>query len=275
MDLNNKTVIVTGSGSGIGRAIAIEFAKVNCNVVCVARRMDAINETVEMIKSNGGSAIAVKADITNEGDLDNVVNITLKEYKQIDILINNAGSFNTIGAIWEVESKSWWQDVTINLLGTMLTTKTVLKEMMKKDSGIIINMNGGGALGPLPGGSGYGVSKAAVLRLTDTLAGELKTINSNIITFAIGPGLVRTEMTELQANTPMGQKWLAGTGECFETGDYLREPYEVGQKMIELSQIASTDLSGRIFDVDTNVEEILNNLKEIKEKDKYTMRFNV
>lgn len=271
MDIKNKTAIVTGSGSGIGRALAIEFAKQQANVVCTARREDKINETVQIIRQAGGNAVAVKADVTVAEDVQKVVSAALETYGQIDVLFNNAGSFNALGAIWEVDPAEWWHDVTVNMLGPMLFMHAVLPHMMKRDTGIIINMNGGGATVPLNGGSGYGSSKAGLLRMTDTLAVELEKTGSSVLVFAMGPGFVKTEMTMLQIENPMGVKWIPSSKEAMDAG--LTSPPEAcAEATMQLIQIACPELSGRIFGVGTDFEDVKRRAKEIKEKDLFVMR---
>jgi NAD(P)-dependent dehydrogenase (short-subunit alcohol dehydrogenase family) len=272
MELKNRTAIVTGSGTGIGRAIAVEFAKNNARVVCCARRIEKIQETVDIIKKQGGSALAVKTDVTNPSEVKNLVSETIKRFGGIDVLFNNAGSFRTIGGLWEVDPEQWWEDVKVNLRGVMLCSHTVLPYMMKKDSGIIINMNGGGATTYLTGGSAYASSKAAVMRLTENLAKELEHEKSNVLVFGMGPGLVRTEMTELQAKTEQGQKWIPSTLESFKKGK-TRNPEDCAKTTVELIRNACPELNGRNFSTGQNFSDIMKRLPEIKKNDLYVMRF--
>jgi len=272
MEIEGKTAIITGAGTGIGRATAIEFAKNGAYVVCCGRRMEKLQETVSIIKATGGRAIAVRTDITKLEDVKNLVSEALKTSGSIDILFNNAGSFQAIGGLWEVAPEMWWHDVEVNLKGLMLCCWTVLPHMMKKNSGIIINMNGGGATYPLPGGSAYGCSKAAVMRLTETLAKELEKVGSNVIVFGIGPGLVKTEMTEFQVISEQGRKWIPSTQECFEKGK-VNPPELCAKTAIELIKIASPELNGRNFGAGQDIQEIQKQLSKIKEEDLYVMRF--
>ncbi|MCM8761737.1 MAG: SDR family oxidoreductase [Candidatus Omnitrophica bacterium] len=272
MDINGKVAIITGSGTGIGRAIAIEFAKNGASVVCCGRRLEKIQETVSIIKNLGGIAIAVKTDITKLEEVKNLGSETLKTFGSIDILFNNAGSFQTIGGLWEIEPEKWWKDVEVNLKGLMLCCWAVLPHMMKKNSGIIINMNGGGATFPLPGGSAYGCSKAAVMRLTETLAKELEMVGSGVIVFGIGPGLVRTEMTEFQVISEQGRKWIPSTKECFEKGK-VNPPELCAKTAIELIKISCPEINGRNFGAGENIQELKRNLLKIKEDDLLVMRF--
>ena len=272
MELKGRTAIVTGSGGGIGRALAIEFARHGANVVCCARREANINETAEMIQKQAGQALAVRTDVTERDQVEAMVRQAVDTFGEVHVLFNNAGSFRAIGAVWEVAPDAWWHDASVNLLGPMLCSRAVLPHMMKRDEGIIINMNGGGSTNPLPGGSGYGCSKAALVRLTDTLAKELDEVGSSVLVFGMGPGLVRTEMTEYQASSPEGLKWLPSTKECLEQGR-VRAPEECAEATVELLRIACKELSGRIFGAGTDFADVARRAAEIKEKDLMVMRF--
>jgi NAD(P)-dependent dehydrogenase (short-subunit alcohol dehydrogenase family) len=173
--------------------------------------------------------------------------------------------------LWEVDPKQWWNDVTVNLLGPMLMSQAVLPHMMQRDSGVIINMNGGGALSPLPGGSAYGCSKAALLRLTDTLARELERVGSHVLVAAMGPGFVRTEMTELQVNTEMGRKWIPSSKQAMDAGK-TRSAEDCGRYTIELLKHLRPEFNGRIFGVGSNFAELANRAEEIVKNDLHTMR---
>jgi len=239
MELSGSTVIVTGSGSGIGRAIAVEFARHGANVVCCARRAEKLDETVRMIERKGGAALALPTDITRPDQVRDMVAETLQSFGQIDVLFNNAGSFASIAGVWEVDPEVWWHDVTVNLYGALLSIREVLPHMMERDKGIIFNMNGGRPTG----GTGYACGKAGLMELSRVLIKELETVGSNVIVFDAGPGLVRTEMTELQANTEAGRRWIPSTKESFDAGN-LRRPEELAEAAVRLASIARPDLTG-------------------------------
>lgn len=271
MLIEGKTAIVTGSGGGIGRALALEFARCGANVVCCGRRAAKVEETVSMINEAARYGLAVPTDVTRKDQVQRLVEKTIQQFGSVDVLYNNAGSFQVIGGLWEVDPEAWWRDMTVNLLGAMLCCHAVLPHMMAKDEGIIINMDGGGSAGPLTGGSGYGCSKAAVLRLTDTLAAELVRADSSVLVFALGPGLVRTEMTELQVTTPAGLNWIPSTKECFEN-DQVRPPEDCARAAVELIRIACPALNGRVFNAGDDFEEIRQQADEIRNKDRLVLR---
>lgn len=274
MEINAKTAIITGAGSGIGRAIALEFAANGAQVVCCGRREATLRETVALIEASGGIGLAIPTDVTDQVQVDKLIAQTIERFGTVDVLFNNAGSFNAIGALWEVDPEVWWNDVAINIRSVLLCSRAVLPIMMAKNEGIIINMNGGGALGPLPGGSGYGSSRAAVLRMTDTLARELAMAGSDVLVYALGPGFVRTEMTELQITTEGGRKWLPGSGQAFDEGAD-RPAEDCAKATMQLIKYACKVLSGRIFDVSTDFEEMARQASAIAAADSYTMRYHV
>ena len=247
MDLRDRTAIVTGSGSGIGRALATAFAREGARVVCCARRKERLDETVRMIKADAGEALAVAADVTDRAQVQRMVQTALERFGSVDVLFNNAGSFQSIAGVHEVDPDLWWHDVTVNLLGPLLTVREVLPYMMERDEGIIINMNGGRPVG----GTGYACGKGGLMELTRVLAEELKLMGSRVIVFSAGPGLVRTEMTELQANTDAGRKWIPSTKESFDAGR-TRQPEDLARATMRLLPIATPDMSGKNFGPDTD-----------------------
>lgn len=252
MEIKGKTVIVTGSGSGIGRALAIEFAHNGAKVVCCGRRKNKLDETVALIKDEGGQAIAIPTDITKHNQVTRMIEIANNKFGDIDILFNNAGSFQSIAGVYEVDPTLWWKDVTVNLYGCLLIIREVLPQMISRNEGIIINMDGGRPVG----GSGYACGKAGLMELTRTLAQELRIMKSSVMVFSAGPGLVRTEMTELQANTDAGQKWIPSTKELFDTGN-VRKPEEIAKATTRMIEVATVESSGKAYGPDTNFSEWL------------------
>ena len=250
MEIQSRTAIVTGSGSGIGRGLALEFARNQARVVCCGRRPQRLEETVELIENEGGVGLAVPTDITASDQVENLVEIALDQFGTIDILFNNAGSFQSIAGVHEVDPELWWQDVKINLYGSLLVLRAVLPHMISRDQGIIINMNGGRPAG----GTGYACGKAGLMELTRILAEELEGQKSSVMVFGAGPGLVRTEMTELQANSAAGRRWLPSTREKFDAGN-LRQPEEIARATVTMIQIATPAASGKYYGPDADFSD--------------------
>ena len=250
MDLTNRTAVITGSGSGIGRAIALEFGRNGANVVCCSRRKERLEESIDLIEKEGGTAIAVPTDITVREQGQDLVSAALDRFGQIDVLFNNAGSFNSIAGVHELDMDIWWNDVIVNLLGATLCIREILPHLMERNEGIIINMDGGRPVG----GTGYATGKAGLMELTRVLVEEQKMEGSSVIVLGAGPGLVRTEMTELQAFSEAGRKWIPSTEKSFEAG-HLKKPEEIAQATIEMIKIVKPEHSGKQYGPDTDFSE--------------------
>jgi 3-oxoacyl-[acyl-carrier protein] reductase len=249
MELKGRTVVVTGAGSGIGRSLAIEFARNGSQVVCCGRRKERLEETLNLIKLEGGTGEAVSVDITDRVQVCEMVKTVLLHFKKIDILFNNAADFQSMAGIYEVEPELWWHDVTVNLYGSLLVIREILPHMISRNEGIIINMDGGRPAG----GSGYSCGKAGLMELTRIMVEELKMIKSSVMVFRAGPGLVRTEMTELQTNTVAGRKWFK-TKDSFDQGK-VRKPEEIARATIKMVKAARPESSGKSYGPDTDFSD--------------------
>lgn len=189
-----KTAIITGGSKGIGLRIAKSLAKNKYNIVICSRHLSTLKKAKKEIESLGVKCIMLKADISNYTDCKKVVQKTLKKFSSIDLLVNNAGYQGPVGKIWTNNITDWKKTIDINLLGTFYMTHEIVPHMLKRNSGIILNLSGGGGAYSRPLFSAYASSKTAVLRMTETLYEELK--GKNISVIAIAPGATWTEMTE-------------------------------------------------------------------------------
>lgn len=207
------TALVTGGGRGIGRAIAESLAAAGMTVALIARSATEINEVQSAIAARGGSALAVTGDVTDAAAMAAIG----RTHGPIDLLVNNAGLFSAVGPVAEVDAAAWLRDITVNIFGVFSVCQAVLPGMLAAGSGRIINMAGGGTAGPIVFGSGYASSKAAVMRFTECLSGELS--GTGVTTFALDPGLVRTQMNINHLEGSAGQKWFGGLANAFEQGD--------------------------------------------------------
>jgi NAD(P)-dependent dehydrogenase (short-subunit alcohol dehydrogenase family) len=270
--LKDQVAIVTGAGRGIGRAIALALAGEGMRVALVSRSADQLEAVAEEIRAGGGTALPVAADVIERAALEAMVRRVESEYGPIDLLVNNAASFYALGPVWEVEPEAWWRDVTVNVQGVFLGCRAALPGMIERDRGRIINLIGGGTGNPFPYGSGYGSSKAAVMRLTECLAAELKQAKANVAVFAMGPGLVRTVLTEYQLESPEGQRWFPWIQRAFEEGRDV-PPTRAAALTVALASGRFDRLAGRAFGIEDDLEVILENESEILGKDQKTLRF--
>lgn len=271
MKLQDATGIVTGAGSGIGRELARAFAAKGAHVVCCGRREQPLRDTVELIASVGGSAEAVPTDIADNDQVTATVERVASQHGRIDLLFNNAGLFGCVAPVWNADPEVWWRDVTVNLLGTMQCCRAVLPHMIAQNSGLIVNMSGGGATDPLVGSSGYGVSKAAILRLTDTLAGELARKGSSVIALAMDPGFNETDMTRGLTQAEDVDVWMPHVNICLSDGTG-NKPEDVARCAAELAEVACPEFAGRVFCAPFDVEQLVAQAAEMKEKDTLTLR---
>ncbi len=186
--LNTKTAIVTGASRGIGQAIAELFAAEGANVVCAARTVNegdhllegSLANTVALINGNGGSALAVAADVSLEQDCRNLVDAAIDKYGNVDVLVNNA-ALNYYVPVVDYDVHRWTRAFAVNVHGPFMLSKFVLPLMIRQRSGAIVNVSSGAAIGPgrgpydAPGRGGtmYGASKAALERMTQGLAQEV------------------------------------------------------------------------------------------------------
>ncbi|TVQ20270.1 MAG: SDR family oxidoreductase [Spirochaetaceae bacterium] len=272
----SKRIIVTGAGRGIGRAIALELGAAGHSVALAARSREQIDAVAAEIAArarsigSGARAVAIPADVTDRGSVEALVQRTVGEFGGVDVLVNNAGRFSAIGPTWETDVESFWGDITINVLGPYLLCRAVIPLMIGQGGGTIVNMIGGGAASPNPYGNAYGTSKAGLTRFTETLSKELA--KHRISVFATNPGLVRTDMTELQLQTDAGKKWMTHIAKLFEDG-VDRPPTDAARLIRTLVEGDYFELSGRRFGPDDDPAALLRDAKRIVHDDLRVLRF--
>lgn len=195
MQLKGKTAIVTGSGRGLGKAIALKLAQMGANIVLNdIVNSDSIDETAEEFRAAGYNVIVTKGDVRNPDDVKEMVDKAVEAFGSIDILVNNAGI--TKDKPLAMMSLEDWDDVLdINLKGAFICTKAVAKVMIKQKSGKIINIASVAGVMGNPGQANYSASKAGLIGLTKTTAKELAA--RNITCNAVAPGLIKSKMTDV------------------------------------------------------------------------------
>jgi 3-oxoacyl-[acyl-carrier protein] reductase len=190
--LENKVAIVTGGGRGLGKVYCLRMAEEGAKVV-VADILDReVEETVNEIKAKGGTAVAVKADVSSEADTRRMAEETIKKFGRIDILVNNAGYYYGMGRkrFYEISSEEWDKAMLVNAKGTWLCCKAVFPYMKQQGKGKIINLSSETVFSPTKTMIHYVASKAAIIGITRVLAGELG--QYGICVNAVAPGFTDT-----------------------------------------------------------------------------------
>jgi len=241
--MSGKVALVTGAGRGIGRALAVAFAKHGASVVCAARTTADLEQTASLVRETGAKCLAVTTDVSSPAAVTAMVDAAISAFGQIDVLFNNAARNPVIAGLWEVDTDAWWDELTVNLRGPMLCCRAVLPHMMKRNTGVVINMAGGTQI---PGRTSYCCSKAALNKLTELLAKELERAGSNVAAFGISPGLVKTKRTLVEATSAQGIQWNPNTKNAFEAGQD-RPPEDCARVTLDLLKRAPAELNGQMF----------------------------
>ncbi len=193
--LQDKVAIVTGGSRGIGEAIARAYAKAGAKVVVASRKIEGVTAVAESIKADGGTALAVAAHMGSLDAIKALVAQTVDAFGGIDILVNNAATNPHFGPLLTADDSVWEKILDVNLRGYFRMIREVVPSMTARGGGKIINMASIAGLMPMAGIALYGISKAAIIMMTRSLAAELGT--SNIQVNAIAPGIIKTKFSEL------------------------------------------------------------------------------
>ena len=192
-DFADKTAIVTGAGSGIGKAIALELASRGCDVAVCGRRLEPVQATAAEIEALGRRAYAASADVSSGASVAAFVADVMKAFGHIDILVNNAGVTRD-NLLIRMSEEEWDAVLGTNLKGAFLFSKAVARPMMKQRSGAIVNISSVVGLIGNPGQCNYAASKAGLIALTQSMAKELA--SRNIRVNAVAPGFIVSQMTD-------------------------------------------------------------------------------
>lgn len=220
MELKGAVVIVTGGGTGIGRATALLFAERGANLVVCGRRYDVLSETVQLIEQKGVKALAIPTDIRYWSQVRNMINLVLQQFGKVDILVNNAG-IAIVKPVVETTEEEWDTILDTNLKGVFLCCKAVLPTMLKLNRGMIINVSSILGKAGIANWGAYCASKFGVIGFTEALAKELELNSKGIQVFAVCPG---------RTNTPM-QHIVAGK----RIAELSMPPQKVAAKIISLA----------------------------------------
>ena len=240
MRLKDKTAIITGGGTGIGLATAHAFYQEGAKIILFGRRKEKLEKAVENL---GGSAIIVQGDMTNNNDLDKLINETLHNFKKIDILVNNAGLFNG-SPLHEISDSQWDEIMDINIRSVFQLTRRVLPVMLSQKYGSIIHISSILGLIAVPQVAAYNVSKGALNQFSRSIAVEYG--SSGIRSNSICPGLIATDMTaDLMKDADLMKEW----SKEYPIGRFGK-PEDVANACLYLASDESSFVTGITLPVD-------------------------
>lgn len=273
MTLENKVALITGGSGGIGEAVATLFLQEGAKVI-LASRSEAELELVskKLNTKSPGCVSFLVVDVSSPPSVKKLVDQVVSDFDEINILVNGAGIYGPIGLSYEVDLDHWIKTYEINVFGTFNLFRAVAPLMIKQGGGKVINFSGGGD-GPLPRFSAYNSSKAAIVRLTETLAEEVK--GHKIEINCIAPGAVNTRLLDeaLRAGeSKLGsQKYQELLKQKAEGGV---SPEKAAELCLFLGSSKSDGLSGRFLSAiwDNYKEWDDDKIKSIMSKDLYTYR---
>ena len=197
MKLDKRNALITGGSQGLGETIAEHFIREGANIVICSRdpvRLAVTRDRLQSLASPGQRVIARPADVSSEIQVNDLAVFALAELGSLDILVNNAGVYGPMGPTESVSLAEWTRAMNINLYGILLPCRAVIPHFKQNGHGKIVILSGGGATNPLPNISAYAASKAAAVRLMETLAEELRAFKVDVN--AIAPGALATRLVD-------------------------------------------------------------------------------
>ncbi len=273
MKLKGLNALITGGSQGLGRVIAEHFLAEGANIVLCARGEKELSATRAGLagKFPALKILARTCDVSDEAQVNDLVAFALRELGSLQALVLNAGIYGPMGPTESADLAEWRRALEINLYGVLLPCRAVIPHFKKAGRGKIIALSGGGATNPLPNISAYAASKAAVVRLMETLAEELK--NFHVDVNAIAPGALATRLVdEVLAAGPekVGAAFYEKNRQWKEKG---ATPLELGARLaVYLASRESDGISGKLISAQWDPWEKLHEFKADLNSDIYTLR---
>ncbi|MEV1084006.1 glucose 1-dehydrogenase [Streptomyces sp. NPDC050211] len=243
--LNGRSVIVTGAGSGIGRAAALAFAVEGARVVVADLNAEGAQAVVKEIEEAGGAAVAVVGDLSEQAVVDRVAETAVERFGGVDVLVNNAGIMDRMSALGEVSDAEWERVIRVNLTAPFMLTRAVLPHMLEAGRGAIVNTASEAGLRGSAAGAAYTASKHGIVGLTKSLAVMYR--KQGIRANAIAPGGTRTAIVVDADQSAHGP---AALGPHFVNMGKLARPEEQAAAIVFLASDAASNINGVTLPVD-------------------------
>lgn len=255
LGLKGKVAIVTGGARGIGEGIVEGFAREGASVVISDILLDAAQKLAEKLTRSGAKALAVRTDVSQKPDADNLVAATLKEFGRIDILVNGAGIISDIRFV-DIEEGEWDRVFDINAKGVYLVTRAVIPHMIAARQGKIVNISSRSGKDAQAGLAHYGASKFAIIGMTQALAKEAAECNINVN--AICPGILRTDMWDKILDARSKRSGVPGEqifAKIIETIPLRRpqDPEDIANMVLFLSSEVARNITGEAININGGV----------------------
>ena len=276
VDLRGRVALVTGGGRGVGQLLARTLAEAGAAVALIARSPDELAATAGQIQEAGAIAAAASADVTDQTAVTAALARLRAQLGPIDILINNAGINGPMGVLWDTEPAQWWRTLEVNLGGAFVLSRMLLPGMIAAGHGRIINITSNAGVYRWPLVSAYATSKAALIKLTETLAAE--TARHGVSVFSVDPGLLPIGLSDAALtstagpDTPEGRVfgWIRGQLNAGRGAD----PGRAAQLILELASGRGDCLSGRHLTAADDLDTLLGRSDEIRRGDLRTLRLS-
>jgi NAD(P)-dependent dehydrogenase (short-subunit alcohol dehydrogenase family) len=248
MRLANKVALVTGAGTGLGRAIAVRFAEEGAKVVVNDINGDTAKKTVEQINGAGGIAVYIQGDTSKETDAERAVKLAVDTYGGLDVLVNNAG-VEVWKVVHEMTLEEWDQVMSVNMTGVFLMSKHAARHMLvQKRGGAIVNLSSSAGLVGMPLLGVYTASKHGVIGLTKTMALELR--DQNIRVNAMCPSFIETDMVVERSLPLLRAMGIPVDNIVVEKQGRLGKPIEIANLALFLASDEASFISGAAVPID-------------------------